>query len=58
MDKKNQNLKLSECPKCGKVFYVKTKSKEEIKTVCPYCENEVSIKINGAREEEDIKDEI
>ena len=43
---KNKDVKLVKCTNCGKAFYVETKSKGEVKFICPYCEKEVTVKIN------------
>lgn len=47
---KEDKIRLVKCSNCNKAFYIKTKSKGEIKLICPYCEDEVTIKINGDRE--------
>lgn len=54
---KDRDLKLSKCPACGKAFYIRMKRKGEIQITCPYCEKEVSIKIDEERKDEEIRDE-
>jgi len=45
---KDKDLKLVKCLGCGKAFYLKIKLKGKIKLKCPFCEDDVHIKINGS----------
>lgn len=49
---KDKNIKLSKCPNCGHAFYVKTSRKGDIKIICPFCEQEVVVKINEEEEKQ------
>ncbi len=52
MEKEDKNIKLSKCPLCGRAFYIKTTRKGDIKITCPFCEQKVTIKINGDKKHE------
>lgn len=46
--------KLARCPECGGAFYIKTKEKNKIKTICPICNKEVELELNGADKNGDM----
>lgn len=45
----DKNIKLVKCPKCGRAFYIKSESQEEIKLKCPYCEQEIITNISDIK---------
>jgi len=45
----DKDLKLVKCTNCGKAFYIKTQNKGSLVLRCPYCEQDVKIKINDKK---------
>ena len=42
----DKNIKLVQCPCCGKAFYIKTERQDDFELNCTYCEKEVLIKVD------------
>lgn len=46
-EKGKEEIKLVKCTKCSKAFYLRTDKKGSLNLTCPYCSEDVRIKING-----------
>lgn len=46
--KQDKDIKLVKCTNCKRAFYFKTTSRHAFELVCPYCEKEVTVEINGS----------